>query len=95
MNVAEYAIEEYGLKPCCPDCDGVELRRHSREGFVQRTVLPRFGVFPWECGLCRKIFLLKQRAPRPLAPVFEAGRSSSAKMLPFRPAGISIGEPTS
>ncbi len=64
-----------GEKPHCPQCDGIELRRQGRIGFLQRTVLPRLGLFPWECGLCRKIFLLKQRSvayrqhiPETLAP---------------------------
>lgn len=51
-----------GEKPHCPQCDGVELRRHGRIGLWQRVVMPRFGLFPWECGLCRKIFFLSQRS---------------------------------
>ena len=50
-----------GEKPHCPQCDGVELRRQGRIGFLQRAVYPRFGLFPWECGLCRKVYMLKQR----------------------------------
>ena len=51
-----------GEKPHCPRCDGIELRRQGRVGFLQRVLYPRMGLFPWECGLCRKIFLLKQRS---------------------------------
>lgn len=51
-----------GEKPRCPHCEDIELRRQGREGFWQRVVLPQFGLFPWECGLCRKIFYLRQRA---------------------------------
>ncbi len=50
-----------GDKPHCPHCDGIELRRQGRFGFWQRAVLPRFGYYPWECGLCRRIFMLQQR----------------------------------
>ena len=53
-----------GPKPHCPDCESVELRRQGRTGFLQTVVLPRLGLFPWECGLCRKIFLLRQRRTR-------------------------------
>ena len=51
-----------GEKPHCPQCDGIELRRQGRIGFLQRAVFPRMGLFPWECGLCRKVFFLKQRS---------------------------------
>lgn len=51
-----------GEKPHCPHCEGIELRRQGRVGFWQRVVLPRFGYFPWECGLCRKIYMLRQRS---------------------------------
>ena len=51
-----------GEKPHCPDCERVALRRQGRIGFLQRVVYPRFGLFPWECGLCRKIFMLSQRS---------------------------------
>ena len=54
------AIQEE--KPHCSQCEGVELRRHGRVGFWQRVVMPRFGLFPWECGLCRKISFLPQRS---------------------------------
>ena len=28
---------------------------------MQRVVYTRLGFFPWECGLCRNIYMLKQR----------------------------------
>lgn len=58
-----------GERPLCPRCEGIELRRQGRFGFWQRVVLSRLGRFPWECGLCRKIYMLPQRsaisAPEP------------------------------
>ncbi|HEY0784886.1 MAG TPA: hypothetical protein VGD62_03385, partial [Acidobacteriaceae bacterium] len=51
-----------GAKPQCPQCEAIELRRNGRVGFLQRKVYPRFGYFPWECGQCRQIFMLKQRS---------------------------------
>ena len=33
------------------------FRRLNRVGFFERTVLPKLGLFPWECALCRnKVF---------------------------------------
>lgn len=68
--------------PHCPQCEQVELRRHGRVGFLQRSVLPLLGLYPWECGLCRKIYLLRQRSrgyapaeieiPAPGPPVSQA-----------------------
>ena len=54
--------ETAGAKPRCLQCDGIELRRQGRFGFWQRVIAPHFGLFPWECGLCRKIYMLRQRS---------------------------------
>ena len=62
MTTARHERAIIGEKPHCPQCDGIELRRQGRVGLLQRVVLPRLGLFPWECGLCRKIFLLRQRS---------------------------------
>ena len=51
-----------GARPQCPTCEGIELRRQGRVGFWQRQVMSRMGFFPWECGQCRVIYMLKQRA---------------------------------
>ncbi len=62
MMAARHNRAFSGEKPRCPQCEGIELRRQGRVGFLQRVVLPRFGLFPWECGMCRRVFLLRQRA---------------------------------
>ena len=54
--------QETRVKPQCPHCESIELRRHARVGVLQREVLSRMGYFPWECGQCRKIYMLKQRS---------------------------------
>jgi hypothetical protein len=51
-----------GEKPRCPHCEDIELRRQGRVGLWQRAILPQLGLYPWECGLCRKIFYLRQRS---------------------------------
>lgn len=50
------------LTPQCPRCEAIELRRQARAGFLQREVLSRLGYFPWECGQCRQVYLLKLRS---------------------------------
>ncbi len=49
-------------KPQCPHCEAIELRRQARSGLWQKQVLSRLGYFPWECGQCRQIFMLKLRS---------------------------------
>lgn len=48
-------------KKTCPNCSEFELTRVARHGFMQERIYPKFGMFPWECGQCRQIFLLKSR----------------------------------
>ena len=62
MVTARHERTRMGEKPHCPQCEGIELRRQGRVGLWQRMVLPRLGLFPWECGLCRKIYMLRQRS---------------------------------
>ncbi len=62
MATARHQRAVTGEKPHCPQCEGIELRRQGRVGLMQRVVLPRLGLFPWECGLCRKIYFLRQRS---------------------------------
>ncbi len=41
-------------KKVCFYCGATAFRRINRSNFLQRTVLPWFGFFPWECAMCRK-----------------------------------------
>lgn len=103
MMFGQHAALIDGEEPRCPQCDGVELRRHGRTGFWQRVVMPRFGLFPWECGLCRKIFFLPQRSTdyqhhveeeSVTALKFELVRAPGiAPAAPIAPKAASIGEP--
>ncbi len=38
----------------CSRCRGTTFYRISRRGWLQRTLLSRFGFYPWECEACRK-----------------------------------------
>jgi hypothetical protein len=40
------------------------MRRIHREGFFQRRILSLLGLYPWECPICRKPRLLRQRGRR-------------------------------
>ncbi len=47
--------------PLCPRCGSSRTARTKRQGLLQKFVLHRFGMYPWECSGCRKIFLFKSR----------------------------------
>jgi len=49
------------LKRPCPNCNNVALVRTHRRGFLQEHLLPKLGLYPWECQICRQIFLQKSR----------------------------------
>ena len=40
------------------------MRRLPREGFMQKKFWPIFGLFPWECPVCRKPHLMRSRGKR-------------------------------
>jgi hypothetical protein len=46
------------MQKTCQRCEEAELRRVNRRGFLEKIVLPYFGVYPWECVFCRKKMLL-------------------------------------
>ena len=45
----------------CPVCERPAMGRIPRYGFLQTKVFPLFGYYPWECGVCRVVRLLKDR----------------------------------
>jgi ribosomal protein L37AE/L43A len=47
--------------PLCPKCKSARTARIKRIGVMQIMVLHLFGLYPWECGSCRKEFLFKSR----------------------------------
>jgi hypothetical protein len=40
------------------------LLRVKREGFWQTKFWHHFGLFPWECAMCRKTTLFRSRGER-------------------------------
>lgn len=46
------------MKKECSRCGGKEHRRLNRVGFLEKELLTFFGIYPWECVLCRhKVYL--------------------------------------
>jgi hypothetical protein len=45
-------------------CGKQSLYRTSRKGFLQRVVLSRFGYYPWKCGMCKNVQMVKNRGVR-------------------------------
>jgi hypothetical protein len=37
----------------CRHCGSGRLRRLNRRGWMQTSLLPLLGIFPWECVICR------------------------------------------
>lgn len=35
------------------------MRRINRRGFLEETLLPKLGLFPWECAMCRRKTFLR------------------------------------
>ncbi len=48
----------------CPKCSFNHPRRLSRITWLERLVMPTFGLYPWECPLCRIHFYRKNRFDR-------------------------------
>ncbi len=48
-------------RPACPKCGEKHCSRRKREGIVQILVWPRLGWYPWQCGACRHVFIVKFR----------------------------------
>lgn len=48
-------------KLMCPNCRRDQLARIARRGFLRERLFPIFGFYPWECGMCRRQFLLLKR----------------------------------
>jgi ssDNA-binding Zn-finger/Zn-ribbon topoisomerase 1 len=48
----------------CPKCKRGRLQRVEREGFLENSVYPRLGYFPWICTECKARNLVKFRGER-------------------------------
>jgi hypothetical protein len=44
----------------CRECGATTLRREDRRGFLQLKIFPLFGLYPWECVMCRKVRIYRR-----------------------------------
>ena len=51
-------------KVVCPNCNDSSAMRVQRNGFLQENVLTHFGVYPWKCGSCGRMFMFRSRGVR-------------------------------
>lgn len=60
----------------CSNCNCSNLRRSSRQGFVERFVYSLFGLYPWRCRQCCMRSMLRDRGEqsRPHASVHATGK---------------------
>jgi len=73
----------------CSKCGASELRRLTREGFLEDEVYLRLGYFPWECTGCRSRMMLKHRGER--KAVSSGGFHVRSHELPGKPAWDDFG----
>ncbi len=60
-SIASPVVEDD--KCVCVRC-GERMRRLGRKGFLQTTLLPAFGFYPWECLACRNKKLMRSRGTK-------------------------------
>ena len=61
MVPAETKQTSTPTRPTCRRCDGSRLQRSQRWGFLEKYILPRFGLFPWRCLRCETTYYLRLR----------------------------------
>jgi hypothetical protein len=54
----------------CRKCGSDALRREPRHGFLQHKIFPLFGLYPWECCMCRAVRLYHKHFQKVEAPHF-------------------------
>lgn len=54
------------LEKLCFKCKSTKFRRVNRMGFLQTTLLPYFGYFPWECVMCRRKTYFRDSGHKPI-----------------------------
>jgi ssDNA-binding Zn-finger/Zn-ribbon topoisomerase 1 len=48
----------------CPHCGNDRPRRVERTTFMQKSVYPFLGYYPWMCGFCKSSFMARKRYRR-------------------------------
>jgi transposase-like protein len=82
-----------GTMPSCPKCGNTRTARRRRSGLLETLVLPRLGLYPWECNGCRTNFNYSnrgriRRSRKPMdemhVPAFQERELTSISALPTR-----------
>jgi len=45
----------------CKHCGNARVFRLFRHGFLQSTIYPLFGYYPWKCKACKESMMLRSR----------------------------------
>ena len=45
----------------CKYCGSKQIFRVFRRGYLQETIYPLFGFYPWKCKVCHRSMLLRKR----------------------------------
>lgn len=61
--LAEHHFESSAVKRRvhCQECGSDRVYRIERKGFMQKTIYPLFGYYPWRCMACRHHVMLRKR----------------------------------
>ena len=46
----------------CPNCHEEQLARIARRGFLRNRIYPIFGLYPWQCAICGRQYLIRKRS---------------------------------
>lgn len=46
----------------CPQCRQQQLARIARRGFLRNRIYPIVGLYPWQCAICGKQYLIRKRS---------------------------------
>jgi hypothetical protein len=63
LNLLSVSSYQEVLSMVCRKCGCDALRREPRNGFLQMKVYPMFGLYPWECMMCRNVLLYRKQFP--------------------------------
>lgn len=70
----------------CPNCHEEQLARIARRGFLRNRIYPLIGLYPWQCAICGRHYLLRKRSTgyRRPAEASERGTQPSPHNDPIR-----------
>jgi hypothetical protein len=45
----------------CKHCGSNQIFRIFRRGYLQETIYPMFGFYPWKCKVCHRSMMFRMR----------------------------------